>query len=376
MADSTKPTVKRGILATRIGGGRIIDAEASEQDSARLKRTLKSEQDTQPPRQAQARPRVAQPSSVVASADSPSRRQNSATSVSVSRAASRDRAAATAPRAEASFESQRLAGPESSSGRQPKVAPDLHPSAAIENGPEQAAPTVGNAAGSALPKALGPVATIHQVPLNPAQALVTVLRPESAESRNYRGLLARTMPRLEQMKKRAVVAFVSAGQSASRASVPANLAVMLSRSGRPTCLVDVGLQAGQSSALFGVAEQDGLASWLAGESGLSGYQFDELPEFTLITGGATQDRVFERVLHPRFREWLHADASRRGTVLLDATQVDGIADAQAVASVAGSAIVVIGRDVDPVSETRALVAELRSHGVELIGTVLLDRALA
>ena len=56
--------------------------------------------------------------------------------------------------------------------------------------------------------------------------------------------------------------------------------------------------------------------------------------------------------------------------------MDGIADAQAVASVAGSAIVVIGRDVDPVSETRALVAELRSHGVELIGTVLLDRALA
>ena len=157
-------------------------------------------------------------------------------------------------------------------------------------------------------------------------------------------------------------------------AVPANLAVLLCRSGRSTCLVDVGLRRGGAAGLFGVPGDTGLANWLAGDSGLLGFQFGEVPGLTLVVGGDAKGGADERLMHPRFRDWLRGSAGQHGTVILDATQVEDVADAQAVASMAGHAVVVVCKDSDSLNDAKGLVDELRVHDVSILGSVFVEEA--
>ncbi|MBV61962.1 hypothetical protein [Abyssibacter profundi] len=338
MSKDESKGIRRGVLAARYGAARVIDAEASEQDSQRLKARLH--------RQAKSSGPAAARASNTAPPEATPRKPSRARPASPTRSSP----APEAPRSGAS------------DGRaQASVAPRRAPPSADGHRP---------------PATVDQVAIIRQAEMHPADALTVVTAPDSEEARRYRSLLARLTPRLDRMGDHATLAVVSVGRSTRRSAVPANLAVLLARAGRATCLVDVGLQGGLAAGLYGLSNAVGLAEWLAGDQRLTAYRFDDLDQFTLIPGGRTGAANNERLMHPRFRDWLTSGLKQPGLILLDATQVDGSADAQAIASVVGHAVIVLCKDDDRLADAHTLVDELRAQNVDIVGSVYLEDTIA
>jgi|GEM_PF-487850 len=387
MSDADKPTLRRGILSTRLGAARVIDVEASEQDSSRLRESLKRQRtgrDTGRSRVAEPPPQTPAPNPDEVPRAVGSRRNKAAAPTR-----------AEAPPVRTPSETPARPDRPDSAGEQGRVhlaAPPEPPSPPrtpkrdwVMEEPEVKPPPASHSLATEAPRPpetpprvemppvpLGQVSMIRSVDLHPAPALVTVSMPDSPQARGYRSLMARLAPRLDRIAERTVIAFVAVGQSTSGNAVPANLAVLLSRSGRSTCLVDVGLRRGGAAGLFGVPGETGLANWLTGDTGLLGFQFGEVPGLTLIAGGDAKGGAEERLMHPRFRDWLRSSAGQHGTVILDATAVEDVADAQAVASMAGYAIVVVCKHSDSLNDARSLVDELRAHDVGILGSVFVD----
>ncbi|MEN8822326.1 MAG: hypothetical protein ABF271_14610 [Abyssibacter sp.] len=343
MTKTESKGLRRGVLAARYGATRVIDAEASEQDSDRLRARL-----TRQTRTSDVRVAPSPPAGASASDHAPSTPKGQATE-------SRE-----------TVNRSRKPGSEH--------AAQAHRAAAMGRRPEPASATAPRSTGSPGTQPLArfdQVAIVRQAEMHPDNAVSVVTAPDSPEALRYRSLLARLTPRLDRMGERKALAVISVGRSTRRSAVAANLAVLLARAGRATCLVDVGLQRGLSSRLFGLDNVTGLSEWLAGGLQLTAHQFNDLDQFTLIAGGRSS-ASHERLMHPRFRDWLISGFAQPGLVLLDATQLDGGADAQALASVVGHAIVVLCKDEDRLTDARAVVHELREQGVDIIGAVYLE----
>ena len=400
MAGSDRSTLKKGWLRTRLAPN-VIDAEASEQDSGRLRaqiareRAARSVSTPEPERQRRApvapepvAPRVSAEAEVVEPAEPPSVDEWIQPSTATKAAGDSPGRQASDTPDESTPASAGVADADVDTGDAKPAAASTakatrqEASAAAAAGPRQsrqaarladhiAERTAPDGARVQAPAVFGEGISLTQTAMNPGPELAVVHQPDSARARSYRSLFTRLSSRMDAEPDTAAVAVVSPEPGSGCSAVAANLAVLFARAGRRVLLVDADLQKGDQERQFGYrATPEGLSGWLAGDNALSGLWFAELPGLVVVPAGRSDATASERLAHPAFRQWVAHQRSAQQVVILDTGHDPD--EAQAVASAAGAAILTCRRHRAKLNDIKAYASSMGDHRVRFLGAVLTD----
>jgi polysaccharide biosynthesis transport protein len=227
-----------------------------------------------------------------------------------------------------------------------------------------------------LTKATG-LANLAVIPRHPQDAVafdgVAVLRdPHSIESDAYRNLLT-ALDAVAQARPFTVLMVTSPRPDEATSSVAANLAVTVARSGRTVVLVDGDLRNPRVHRLFGVGNDLGLSSVVAGDAPLRHcvQRLDVDRNVALLTAGPLPSDSVEVLSHERMRLVVESLAGASDLVVIDAPPVLPVTDSVVLAQLADATLLVATVGHTYQREWIEALERVREVDADVIGTVLL-----
>ncbi|NDV13133.1 polysaccharide biosynthesis tyrosine autokinase [Crenobacter caeni] len=168
------------------------------------------------------------------------------------------------------------------------------------------------------------------------------------------------------------LSIVSPGHGEGRSYVAANLAILFSQMGERTLLIDADLRKPGLHELFCLDNRYGLSNLLAGHCALNDAidVIPELPNLTVLKGGAVPPNPLELLSRGRLRELIDLVRKHFDVILIDTTAANDGSDAVRVAHAAGFAMVLACAGQTGVRPLTSLVSQLRQAHVELAGCVM------
>ncbi len=188
----------------------------------------------------------------------------------------------------------------------------------------------------------------------------------------FRALRAQLLNRLSKTRvKHRALAVVSPGTGEGRSYLAANLALAFSQLGERTLLIDADLRSPRQHLIFGVPDRVGLTAVLGGRAGRGALsQIPQYGAFSLLCAGACPPNPEELLSRSPLRTLLHELRNQFDVILLDTPPMGIFADAQAVASHAGSALVLARKDHTRIEDTKDAIRVISELNSQLLGTVL------
>jgi len=167
-----------------------------------------------------------------------------------------------------------------------------------------------------------------------------------------------------------VIALISPGPGEGRTELAAELAMAFAQLGRSALLVDADLRRPQLHLLFNANNGPGLAQAL--ERGIAPHLFavEGLPQLYLLTAGTTPVNPTELLSHERFAFMMEDWRTRFDFVVIDTAPLKFYADGLAVASLAGSVLVVSRANHTRWQETQDMLRRLSALRSEVVGAVI------
>jgi chain length determinant protein tyrosine kinase EpsG len=213
----------------------------------------------------------------------------------------------------------------------------------------------------------------HLLPGNESanSELVAAYAPFHARAEEMRALRMQLSVRWANAGvRRRVLAIASPGSGEGRSYVAANLAVVFSQLGERTLLIDADLRRPRQHRIFNVSDRIGLSAVLSGRADRSALvPVSEYGRLSLLPAGALppnpQD-LLSRLALPIFLQEIRADFD---VVLIDTPPSKLYADAQSVASRAGSVIVLARKNRTRLADMSGVIRQLSDTGAQVIGTV-------
>jgi protein-tyrosine kinase len=205
--------------------------------------------------------------------------------------------------------------------------------------------------------------------------VVAAYEPFSSQVEALRTLRSQLMLRwFTGADDRKHLAIVSAGRGEGRSFIAANLAVVFSQLGERTLLIDGDMRSPSQHLLFGVENRTGLSAALSGRGGALGIQRVEgLRSLSVLPSGVIPPNPIELISQPAFGRCLAALGTAFDIILIDTPPAALYADAQAIGSRVGAALMVARKDVTRSRDMKA-ASDVFSHaGVAVIGGVLNDK---
>ncbi|MBQ1783103.1 MAG: chain length determinant protein tyrosine kinase EpsG [Gammaproteobacteria bacterium] len=167
------------------------------------------------------------------------------------------------------------------------------------------------------------------------------------------------------------LAVVSPDKGDGRSWLVANLAVLFSQLGERTLVIDAALRGPQQHQLFGLSNERGLSSLLAGHSSDIIQKVPDLLGLSVITAGVVPPNPQELLARPNFSTLLANVSSHFDVVLID-TSCGETADAELIAARAKGVVMAVRRNVSKVKSVGNYAKRLESVGATLLGAVLID----
>lgn len=202
--------------------------------------------------------------------------------------------------------------------------------------------------------------------------LVVLSDPVSAKAESIR--LLRTQIIAQHIKPgRRAMALVAPVDGVGCTYLAANLAAALSQIGTKTLLVDGNLRSPRIHQMFGLeANGPGLSSYLTLEVARPErvVHANVLPNLSVITAGPPVARPQELLSSTRFRDGMNTLLREYDIALFDTPAANSCADALAIASVIGYAVIVARRDRTFVGDVATLALQLASSRSAVVGSVL------
>jgi capsular exopolysaccharide synthesis family protein len=196
---------------------------------------------------------------------------------------------------------------------------------------------------------------------------VTSDAASSAQIEQYRRLAA-TLHEAQVERGLRRVAITSALPEEGKTLTAANLALTLSESfGRRVLLIDADLRRPGVHAVFGVANASGLTEALSSPARDPAFAAVS-PRLSVLTAGRVGQNPLAALSSERMRELLEECSARFDWVLLDTPPVGVLSDAQVVARLAGSVLLVIAAGSTSYPIVERAVEDLGRECI--IGTVL------
>ena len=173
----------------------------------------------------------------------------------------------------------------------------------------------------------------------------------------------------ENGRKVLVVASPEAGEG--RSYIAANLAIVFSQLGARTLLVDADMRHPRQHQIFGLSEEHGLSTLLAGRSDRrTAYPIHGLNRLSVLPAGPLPPNPQELVSRPVFASFVSELQAAYDVVVIDTPPSGKYADTQNIAFRAGNALVVARKNHTAISATQKAVRDLAGTGARVVGTVV------
>ncbi|MGF6777667.1 polysaccharide biosynthesis tyrosine autokinase [Paraburkholderia sp. GAS334] len=204
----------------------------------------------------------------------------------------------------------------------------------------------------------------------PSRPLLVKMNPFDVSVEGLRGLRSALQFGLVDAPNR-IVCLTSPAPSDGKSFLCANLATLLSESGRRVLLIDADLRRGRLAQYFGSSPEGGLTELLTGQidvetaaraTGVDGLHF--------IGAGAYPPNPSEILASSRFAHVIHRLEREFDIVLVDTPPLLAVADAAVVANVAGSTILVMRAGVHTERDINESLKKLRRARARIIGSVM------
>ncbi len=156
-------------------------------------------------------------------------------------------------------------------------------------------------------------------------------------------------------------------------SLAVKLAVGLAEVGAKTLLIDADMRHPMVHRFITPSrEVPGLQQCLADEtvSFGDGIHGNVLSNLSVMYAGGRSPRAQELLAGPRFRDLVESCLRDFDITIIDTPPANSCADARRIASVAGYAMIVVGRNRTFVADVKTLATELQADRAKVIGTVL------
>lgn len=207
--------------------------------------------------------------------------------------------------------------------------------------------------------------------------LIALNEPYSPTAEFFRGIRSQLVMRVfaEASKARHAVAVVSANAGDGKSFVAANLAVAMAQLGGRTLLIDGDMRNPRQHNIFGVSNEVGLSSVLAGRPGASPIKaIESVANLYLLPVGSTPPNPLELVERPAFSLLIDDLCSKFDYIVVDTPASELGADALVTAHRCGAALPVVRKNASRLDGARGLVKSLKEASVNVIGTVFNDHA--
>lgn len=208
-----------------------------------------------------------------------------------------------------------------------------------------------------------------------APQVVTAYKPFGPVGEQFRALRSQLLLRGYQAEAQAhTLAVVSPQRGDGRSFVAVNLAVVFAQQGQRTLLVDANLRHPQVDQWIKPApgaKSPGLAAALAGRAeGPLWQAVPQLPGLSVLPAGAQPPNPQELLAGAAFEPLLQQARSSFDVIIIDTPASAEVADAELVASRAGTALLVARQNATAVKHCHSLTQRLQDAGVHLAGCII------
>ncbi len=201
--------------------------------------------------------------------------------------------------------------------------------------------------------------------------LITLLQPRSAVAEAYRGLRTNlAFARPGQTLRSLLV--TSPAPEADKSEVLANLAVVEAQSDKRVIVLDCDLRRPAQHRIFGLDNQQGLSTVLAGQGDLGALPLTETdqPGLSVLTAGPTPPNPAELLGSGRMEALIAQLAGQADLLLVDAPPVIAVTDAAVLAPRVDGCLLVLAAGQSRRDHTERAREMLEKVGATLLGVVL------
>lgn len=201
--------------------------------------------------------------------------------------------------------------------------------------------------------------------------LFAAYQPNSSQCEALRALRSQLMLRWFGGHRKAL-ALISTQHEDGSSQLAANLAIEISQLGERTLLIDANLRNPNQHQLFGLDNQLGLSSVLAGRIHYSDAITPVKPfaNLSILCAGALPPNPQELLSRTSFSQMLEAVGQKYDIIICDTPPALDNADAQIVAARAGCCVLVVRRDQTRMADALRVKSQLFTTGAELLGVVM------
>ena len=221
----------------------------------------------------------------------------------------------------------------------------------------------------ALPNAIPEAASAALTDWGPGPELITHARPRSKAAEAYRGL--RTSLLLLSGKPR-VFCFTSSVAGEGKSTTTANFATALAQKGSRVLLIDCDLRRANVHRLFGIANNVGLSSLLAGNESSENCvrKLSWLPTLDVLPAGPPPPLPSEMLSSGAFQELLRLFMTLYDYVIIDTPPVSAVTDPVIIATQADATVVVVRMGRVTKQALRVTMSTLERNKVRVAGILL------
>lgn len=168
-----------------------------------------------------------------------------------------------------------------------------------------------------------------------------------------------------------VLMMTGVSPSIGKTFVCANLAAVISQTGKRVLLIDCDMRKGYTHELLGTGNDNGLSEVLVGKCEIAGCtKHTSITNFDLVTRGQVPPNPSELLMSDRFAELVKWASSQYDLVLIDTPPILAVTDAGIVGRHAGTTLMVARYAVNTLKEVETSLSRFEQNGIHVKGVIL------
>ncbi|MFW6237392.1 MAG: polysaccharide biosynthesis tyrosine autokinase, partial [Desulfosudaceae bacterium] len=162
----------------------------------------------------------------------------------------------------------------------------------------------------------------------------------------------------------------SMNPSTGKTVTAANMAVTFAQSERRVLLIDADMRRSRLHDIFGVANDSGLSSWLAGQTEMIIHEDGELPHLHIMPAGPVPHNPSELLISSRLETTLQEMRETYDYVIIDSPPMMNVTDANLISKVVDQTLLVIRSGVSTYESLRRGEKMLATINARTLGYVI------
>lgn len=168
-----------------------------------------------------------------------------------------------------------------------------------------------------------------------------------------------------------VLMMTGVSPSIGKTFVCANLAAVISQTGKRVLMIDCDMRKGYTHELLGTSNDNGLSDVLVGKADIASCaKPTSINNFDLVPRGQVPPNPSELLMSERFSELMSWASANYDLILIDTPPILAVTDAAIVGRHAGTTLMVARYAVNTLKEVETSLSRFEQNGIEVKGVIL------